>query len=82
MNGIWCIEMDLCNSAPSSHLCGAEGVESKNQMKSSFHPILLWLAWEWQGFLILPATPFSNQLHWTTSDGRFGSEWAYAGIIS
>ena len=77
-----------------SHICGAEGVGSKNQPWAGSAWPLLWLTWEWQDYAILQANPFSNQLSqhhiwwkmWFGLDFRWVSALAYstdrAGCVS
>ena len=81
LSDIWVSHHRQC-----SHLCGAEGVGSKNQpwANSAWPP--QWLTWELQDYAILQANPFSNQLSqhpiwwkmWFGLDFRWVSALAYS----
>ena len=81
LSDIWVSHHRQC-----SHLCGAEGVGSKNQPWASSAWPLLWLTWEWQDYAILQANSFSNQLSqhhiwwkmWFGLDFRWVSALAYS----
>ena len=62
----------LSHHRQCSHICGAEGVGSKNQPWANSAWLPLRLTWEWQDYAILQANPFSNQL---TQHHIWGKMW-------